>query len=240
MRVNRVAVTLLTVLAGVAVVGGSAVGLANADSEPAWIEAKPAGTITTAEGTFPHATLDLSIFPNTSADYPGPAGGINSLIENNGVIQSEGWPFYWPSTSLRLPANTVITVTLQQYDGSSTVWNPFWAKVHGTVDGTALYNGKALKEIDPKDVAHTFTIHQYPQAGQETLFVSVPMLAVPNNAKNLANGYPKPNTIQFSFKTKGPGTYIWNCEDPCGDSYQEFGGVMQARGWMSGKIEVVA
>ena len=236
---KRSIIAVITVLVGILVVGGSAVALSVAEEEPAWLEATPAGTIDTPEGTYPHATLELSIYPNTSADYPGPAGVTNILIEDDGVTQSEGWPFYWPSTSLRLPANTVITVTLKNYDGSSTVWNPFWAKVHGTVDGSATYNGKKLSQIKPSDVAHTFTLHQYPQDGQDELFVSVPMLAVPNNAKNLPNGYPAPQVMEFSFKTKGPGVYVWNCEDPCGDAYQQFGGVMQARGWMSGRIEVV-
>ncbi len=236
---KRLGITVLTVLVGALIVAGSALLLSHRETDPEWLDATPAGTITTPEGTFPHATLALSILPNTSKDYPGPAGAQNVAIENNGVTQSEGWPFYWPAASFRLPANTVITVTITQYDGSTTPWNPYWARVHGTVGGTATYNGKALSEIDPSNVAHTFTIHQYPEGTQDNLFVSVPMLAVPSNAKNLANGYPAPQTIQFSFMTKGPGTYIWNCEDPCGDSYQQFGGVMQARGWMSGKVEVI-
>jgi hypothetical protein len=236
---KRLAFTVITVLIGVVVVGGSVVGLSIAQEEPAALAATIVGTAETPQGTLPHATVELSIFPNTSAQYPGPAGLANSLLENNGVTQSEGWPFYWPSTSLKLPAHTLVTLTVKQYDGASTPWNPFWAKVHGTVDGTATYNGKALTDIPPAQVAHTFTIHQYPQSGQDTVFLSVPMLAVPDNAKNEANGYPAPQTVEFSFITPGPGDYVWNCEDPCGDSYQNFGGVMQARGWMSGTIEVV-
>ena len=236
---KRALIALLTVIAGVLVVGGSVVVLTWIDQEPAYIEATPNGTFKTPQGELPHVTLDLSIFPNTSSEYPGPSGPANTLIANNGVLQSEGWPFYWPSTSIKLPANTAVTVRLQQYDGSSPVWNDFWAGVHGTVDGTATYNGQSLSKIDPNDVAHTFTIHQYPEGGQETVFLSVPMLAVPNNAKNEANGYPKPQIIEFTFVTGEPGEYIWNCEDPCGDSYQGFGGVMQARGWMSGRILVV-
>jgi hypothetical protein len=237
--VKRALIAILTVVAGVLVVGGSIVAIDWFDQEPAYIEAKPAGTLKTPQGELPHVTLDLSIMPNTSAEYPGPSGPANRLIADNGVLQSEGWPFYWPSSSIKLPANTAVTVRVQQYDGSSTVWNDYWAGVHGTVDGTATYNGKKLSEIDPSDVAHTFTIHAYPETGQETLFVSVPMLATPNNATNEANGYPKPQVIEFTFITGGPGEYIWNCEDPCGDSYQDFGGVMQARGWMSGRILVV-
>ena len=236
---KRLIFAVITVLIGVLVVGGSVAALSAAQEEPATLVATPAGTIDTPQGTLPHATLELSIFPNTSAEYPGPAGFVNQQIANNGVQQSQGWPFYWPSTSLQLPAHSVVTVTLKNYDGASTPWNPFWAKVHGTVDGTATYNGQAKSEITPTDLAHTFTIHQYPEGGQDTVFVSVPMLAVPNNAKNEANGYPAPQVIEFSFITGDPGTYIWNCEDPCGDSYQNFGGVMQARGWMSGTIEVV-
>lgn len=236
---KRVLVTVLTVLVGVLVVAGSALALSKSEQEPAFLEATPAGTVSTPAGDVPHATLALSIFPNTSADYPGPSGFSNERIEANGVTQSESWPFYWPSTSLKLPAHTLVTITISQYDSSTTPWNPYWARVHGTLDGTAKYNGKTLSEIKPSDVAHTFTIHQYPETTQDELFVSVPMLAVPSNAKNLANGYPAPQTIEFSFMTKGPGEYVWNCEDPCGNSYQQFGGVMQARGWMSGRITVV-
>ena len=108
-----------------------------------------------------------------------------------------------------------------------------------TVDGTATYNGTTQKQIEPDNVAHTFTIHQYPESTQPNFFVSVPMLAVPNNAKNEANGYPKAQEITFSFITGEPGEYVWNCEDPCGSGYVDFGGVMSERGWMSGTVTVV-
>lgn len=236
---KKLVLTLVTVLIGVLAVGGSVVLLNRAQAEPAWIEATVDGTAQTPQGTLPHAKLELSILPNTSAEYPGPAGDVNQGIENNGVTQEEGWPFYWPSTSIKLPAHSLVTITVKQYDTSGTPLNDFWAGVHGTVDGTAKFNGKALTEIEPSQVAHTFTIHQYPENGQPTVFLSVPMMGVSANAKNEANGYPAPQTIEFSFITGDPGEYVWNCEDPCGDLYQNFGGVMQARGWMSGKISVV-
>jgi hypothetical protein len=146
--VKRALVAIATVLLGVLVVGGSVVALSWFDREPAYLEATPAGTMQTPKGELPHATLELEILPNTSAQYPGPAGGANVLIENNGVEQDEGWPFYWPSTSIKLPAHTAVTVTIKQYDGSSPPWNPYWAQVHGTVGGTATFNGKELAEID--------------------------------------------------------------------------------------------
>lgn len=236
---KRFAMTIVTVVVGILVVAGSVVALSWAQQEPAFLEAKVSGTAETPQGTLPHAQLELSIIPQTSAQYPGPDGPVNSLIEANGVTQEEGWPFYWPSTSLKVPAHSLVTVKVKQYDTAGTPWNDFWAEVHGTVDGTATYNGKAMTGIKPAEVAHTFTIHQVPESGQPTVFLSIPMKGVAANAKNEANGLPKPEIIEFSFITGEPGEYVWNCEDPCGDSYRSFGGVMQARGWMSGKISVV-
>jgi hypothetical protein len=231
--VKRALFTILTVLIGVVVVGGSVLWLNRIQAEPATLAATLTGeTIQTPKGALPHAKLELSVYPQPGS-IPGPPQGVPILN------QKDGWPFWWPSTSLELPANTVITMTVKQYDSSTTVWNPYWADVHGTLDGTATYNGEKKTGIKPADVAHTFTIHQYPEDTQETFFVSVPMLAVGNNAKNEANGYPKANEITFSFITPGPGEYIWNCEDPCGQGYQDFGGVMSERGWMSGTVTVV-
>ena len=230
---KRLLFTILTVLIGAGIVAGSAWIFSNRQAQPAVLAATMVGTAPTPVGTLPHATVDLSIYPQSSAAVPGPRSGVNAAIDNF------GWPFYWPSTSLQLPAHSLITMTVHQYDGATTVWNPYFANVHGTVDGTATYNGKVQTKIDPANVAHTFTIHQYPQSTQPNFFVSVPMLAAPDNAPNLANGYPKAQVITFSFITGAPGDYVWNCEDPCGNSYVDFGGVMSERGWMSGTVTVV-
>ena len=231
--VKRLLFTIVTVLIGVGIVAGSVLILSKRQEQPALLVAKVIGTSPSPQGNVPHATLDLSIYPQSSAAVPGPTTGVNAAID------SDGWPFYWPSTSLQLPAHSLITVTVHQYDGATTVWNPYFAGVHGTVDGTAVYNGKTQTKIDPTLVAHTFTIHQYPQSTQPNFFVSVPMLAVGDNAPNLPNGYPKAEVVTFSFMTGAPGEYVWNCEDPCGNSYVDFGGVMSQRGWMSGTVTVV-
>lgn len=230
---KRFLFTLLTVVIGVVIVAASVLLLMNRQAQPPVLEAKVVGTASTPQGVLPHATLDLSIYPQSSASVPGPTTGVNDIIDKF------GWPFYWPSTSLQLPAHSLVTVTVHQYDGATTVWNPYFAKVHGTVGGTATYNGEARTDIAPADVAHTFTIHQYPQSTQPYFFVSVPMLAVGDNAKNEANGYPKAQVVEFSFITGAPGEYIWNCEDPCGSGYVDFGAVMSERGWMSGTVTVV-
>ena len=236
---KRAALTVVTVLIGVLVVAGSVLFLGKNQQEPAVLAATVIGTASTPQGELPHATVELSIYPNPSTSVPGPVPVGSRIGDPRSANAPSGWPFYWPSTSLQLPANSLITITVKQYDGSTTVWNNYFAKVHGTVDGTAIYNGKAQKEIEPDNVAHTFTIHQFAEVTQDGFFVSVPMLAVPSNAKNEANGYPKPQEITFSFITGGPGEYVWNCEDPCGNGYVDFGGVMSERGWMSGTVTVV-
>ncbi len=232
-EVKRALFAIITVVAGVLIVAGSVLFFGKVQSEPATLVATVVGTAQTPQGELPHATVDMSIYPNSSAEIPGPTTGTNKLID------SDGWPFYWPSTSLQLPAHSLVTITIHQYDGSSTVWNPYFAKVHGTVDGTATYNGKAQTEIEPDNVAHTFTIHQYPESTQPYFFVSVPMLAPSADAPTEANGYPKAQEITFSFITGAPGEYVWNCEDPCGNGYVDFGGVMSQRGWMSGTVTIV-
>lgn len=234
---KRAILAVVTVLVGIAVVGGTILLTHRQQREPDRLTATIVGTASTPQGVLPHATLELSIYPENTPAIPGPSSGDDAAIES--IVGQDGWPFYWPSTSLELPAHSLVTITLHQYDGSSTVWNPYFAKVHGTVGGTATYNGETKTEIKPEDVAHTFTIHQYPESTQPAFFVSVPMLAVPNNAKNEANGYPKPVDITFSFITGEPGEYVWNCEDPCGSGYKDFGGVMSMRGWMSGTVKVV-
>lgn len=233
---KRALLALVTVLLGTAVVAGTAVLVSARGAEPASIAAKVSGTAHTPQGDLPHATLDLSIYPNSSSSQPGPSIPDNVTAQ---VAASQGWPFYSPSTSIQLPAHALVTITIHQYDTGGQIYNPWLAKVTGTVDGTADFAGKSATSIDPNNVAHTFTIHQYPEGGQPYFFVSVPLPAQADDAKNEANGYPAPIDVTFSFITGAPGHYVWNCEFPCGSGYVEFGGPMSQRGFMSGTVEVV-
>ena len=149
------------------------------------------------------------------------------------------WVSYGPTTTLKVPRNSLVTVTISQYDGGEAITNPWFAKVHGTVGGTETVDGKPVTGVDPTAIGHTFTIHAAPTA-QDPLFVSAPLPAVPDDAP-VAPGsmYPKPIEVTFTFRTKGPGKYVWNCEFPCGDgTYAKFGGPMSTRGWMSGTLTV--
>ena len=175
-----------------------------------------------------HAYLHISTYPDSMAGEHGKDGG-----------PEPDWVSYGPTTTLTVPRNSLVTVTISQYDGGEAITNPWFAKVHGTVGGTETVNGKAVTQVDPGAVGHTFTIHAAPTA-QDPLFVSAPLPAVPDDAP-VAPGsdYPKPIEVTFTFRTKGPGKYVWNCEFPCGDgTYAKFGGPMSTRGWMSGTLTV--
>ena len=233
---KRLLVTLASVVLGVGVVVGIGVVGSVSSSEPEAIVAKKVGTKSTPKGELPHYELHMDVYPNSSAAVPPPAAGspVNADLLS-------GQPFYGPSTSIQVPANSVVTIHFTQYDSGGQIYNPYFAKVHGTMDGTMTWNGNKVNEIKPSEVGHTFTVHQYPEATQPDFFLSVPLPMNAANAKTDKNGYPvDPQKISVTFITGEAGTYVWNCEFPCGDMYQEFGGPMQQRGWMAGTFEVVA
>ena len=232
---KRAFVTLLAVVVGVAIVAGIAVFNSVRQAEPPTLSAEVSGTMDTPQGTLPHATLELAVYPNSSAKVPPPK--TPSQFSANWL---SGQPFYYPSTSLQVPANSAVTITFIQYDSGGQVYNPYFADVHGTMDGTMTVNGESVTGIKPSEVGHTFTVHQYPESTQPDFFLSVPLKMNKANAKTDKDGYPvNPQKIEVTFITGDPGTYVWNCEFPCGDMYQEFGGPMQTRGWMAGTFEVV-
>ena len=186
-----------------------------------------------ADKTGPNsATLDLSTFPDSMichSDAPNP---------------EIGWVTYCPSTTWELPANSIITVKIQQYDSASGLYNDFFSQVQGTDGGVAMYNGTPMNHINPADAAHTFTIQSEPNE-PNPIFVSVPLLGVPDNAPTVTvagNSYPKPNVITFQFRTGPAGhNYIWHCYVPCGNDRKApygFSGPMATLGYMAGTISV--
>jgi hypothetical protein len=175
-----------------------------------------------------HVFLHLSTYPDSLAGEHGKDGGAEP-----------DWVSYGPTTTLTVPRNSLVTVTVSQYDGGEPITNPWFAQVHGTIGGTETVNGKTVTHVDPETIGHTFTIHAAPTA-QDPLFVNAPLPALPDDAPPAAGSdYPKPIEVTFSFRTMGPGVYVWNCEFPCGDgTYAKFGGPMSKRGYMSGTLTV--
>ena len=163
----------------------------------------------------------------------------------NAPNPQSGWVTYCPSTTWELPANSVITVVIKQYDSATGLYNDFFNTVQGTVGGVAMYNNKPMSKLNTADIAHTFTIQSIPDE-TNPLFVSVPLLGVADNAPTNVtingNPYPTPNVIQFQFRTGPAGhTYIWHCYVPCGSDNEApygFSGPMATTGYMAGTIAV--
>jgi len=144
---------------------------------------------------------------------------------------------HWHHTTIyKLPAHTLVTVTIYQFDTATGLRNPFLAQVRGTQSGVATFDGKTEPVINADDASHTFTV---PDLG-----ISVPLPGVADDAKNQCSAAPctpdqAHTTITFSFMTPGPGTYRWQCFVPCAlKTYFGNGGPMQTIGWMSGQLVV--
>jgi hypothetical protein len=144
----------------------------------------------------------------------------------------------WQHTTIyQVPAHSLVTITINQYDTATGLRNNFMGQVRGTVGGTATLNGKPYSMINPDDTSHTFSV---PELG-----ISVPLPGIDSNAKNQCTAAPctlaeAHNSITFSFRTAGPGTFRWQCFVPCAlATYFGNGGPMQTLGWMDGYIKVV-
>jgi hypothetical protein len=154
---------------------------------------------------------------------------VSYLVRENGT--------WHRSTVWTLPANSLIHVTIYQFDGKSGLRNPFLAQARGIVGGSFALNGKSVSVINPDDASHTFAI---PAFG-----VLVPLAGVGANAKNQCGDAPcalstAHNTITFSFRTGKKGHYRWQCFVPCAAGfYYGFGGPMQTIGYMDGFVNVV-
>ena len=146
---------------------------------------------------------------------------LNIVINQPGM--QKDWPGYAPN-NLVVPANSLVTVTLRDYDLGDTPLpsNSPFTKVQGTV-GNANVDGKAYSYLASEKVAHTFTIFQ--------LHINVPL---PGDAPKGATY----DTITFTFHTGKAGTYTFQCLDPCGTGSTGWMGPMITRGYMMGSLTV--
>jgi hypothetical protein len=189
----------------------------------------------------------LSSPPNVDAQTSG--SGAHLTIQTVAAVGPEApnreWVSYlvqksgkWVhSTIWTVPANSVVHVTVYQFDGDSGLRNPFLSHTQGLV-GMATLDGKPFAQIKPDNASHTFAI---PQLG-----VLVPLEGVADNAKNQCGYAPcdhntmAHHTITFTFRTGKKGKYRWQCFVPCAAGFQfGFGGPMQTIGYMDGFLNVV-
>jgi hypothetical protein len=216
---------LLAVSAAVAAVG-VLIGLYVAD----WATSFPktvAAQIAPANSGGTNLTLMTvaAIGPNYSSTHPD---WVSYLVRTGGK-----WVH---TTDFNVPANSIVHVTVLQFDGATGLRNPFLSEVQGTVGATETVDGKTVNSINPEEASHTFAV---PELG-----VFVPLPGVPEEAKNQCEFAPcegaAHRTITFSFRTGGKGRFRWQCFVPCAAGwYFGNGGPMQTLGWMDGFINVV-
>lgn len=141
------------------------------------------------------------------------------------------------STEIELPANTLVHVTVLQYDSATGLRNPFFARPQGTTDGLIELDGKKVDIVDPTTPGHTFAV---PELG-----VFVPLPGIADDASNPCSAAPctleqTHRTVTFAFRTEGPGKYRFQCFVPCAAGYYAGnGGPMQTYGYMGGYLNVV-
>jgi len=201
--------------------------------------------------------LYLTAVPGQSAAASTPSGGAQLYLATVPAAAlndpQPNWVSYYVTdshdanwrhtTTFKVPANTLVHVTVFQYDGDSGLRNPFLSQSQGTVGGTFQTSAatgapmKTMSSINPDTASHVFAI---PDLG-----VSVPLQGVDDNAKNQCGNAPctlsqAHTTISFTFKTGAKGLYRWQCFVPCAFGYiSGFGGPMQAEGYMDGYLKVV-
>lgn len=140
------------------------------------------------------------------------------------------------STNFKVPAHSLVHVTVYQFDGESGLRNPFLSQVQGTVGDTMTVDGKLMGSIPPDEASHTFAVPQ--------LNLIVPLPGVHEDAENQCEDGPcnlsqAHRTITFTIRTGAPGRYRWQCFVPCAAGFLAgFGGPMQTIGYMDGFLEV--
>ena len=140
----------------------------------------------------------------------------------------DSWPAYMATSPTALPANTIVTVTIRNFDlGDDAVPANFpLLTAQGTIGGVAYTNGKSYTSLDATHMSHTFTIPE--------LHLNVP---IPGDAVGDATNVP----VTFTFRTPAKaGTYTFQCYVPCGTGSSGFDGPMSTMGYMRGAVTVVA
>ncbi len=164
-----------------------------------------------------------------------PSDSHNTWVSYYAVDASSN---HWThATTYILPANTIVHITIYNFDSASGLRNEFLGQATGTIGDTMTLDGKSTQAIDPTTASHVFAI---PAIG-----LSIPLQGVSATAKNPCANAPcslsnDHTTTSFTFRTPGKGLYRWQCFVPCAAGFIEgFGGPMQTVGYMDGYIKVV-
>lgn len=210
------------------IVVGVLIGLYVATWATSFPRTVAAASSTTSAGVTTNLTLQTvaAVGPKYSPAHPD---WVSYLVQSKGK--------WIHTTEFKVPANSLVHVTVLQYDGDSGLRNPFLSQVQGTVGSNMTVDGKSTNAIDPEETSHTFAV---PELG-----ILVPLPGVEDEAKNQCEFAPctmseAHRTISFTIRTGKKGRYHWQCFVPCAAGFLTGGGgPMQTLGYMDGYLEVV-
>jgi hypothetical protein len=141
----------------------------------------------------------------------------------------DNYPAYIPS-DVTIPAHSKVTFVITNFDDATPLMSPLLANVTGTVansmsvtpidpsDPNAPGEATTVSKVNPQDIGHTFTA---------------------STLGNLNIPVPGHSRVSFTVETGAPGTFDWNCFDPCGTGADGTSGPMITPGYMRGTITVV-
>jgi hypothetical protein len=184
--------------------------------------------------------------PDLNARSTAVGNGVSIHLETVAAVQDAiafprpddphpDWVSYLPTTIFKVPANSVVTISIDQEDGASGLRNPYWASAQGIIGGkfhmsyfddTGAPKVGDFSSVDAASLGHSFAI---PDLG-----VFVPLQGISDAAPVGSH-----NEITFSFKTGKAGVYRWQCFVPCGaGSIYGNGNAMSTFGYMHGLLVV--
>ncbi len=188
-----------------------------------------------------------------------PGAPVHLVMQTDGVVGTGAHPTWvsyriqTPKTHVfvhtalvELPANSMIDVTIYQFDSGSPLRNQFFGRVTGTIGQVAKLNGKTFKVLNSYDtpngqgVGHTFTV--------PSLNINVPLEGNNTSKPTFCTKGPcspvtqEHTTTTFAFRTPSfSGNFRFQCFIPCGAGhYAGNAGPMQTLGYMGGFLEVRA
>jgi hypothetical protein len=219
---------LLGVGAAVAVLG-VLIGLYVATWASSFPKTVAGVSTTTAAGPSTQLTLETvaAVGPKYSPSHPD---WVSYLVQSHGQ--------WVRSTVYSVPANSLVHITIYQFDSPTGLRNPFLSQPQGTVGGTETVDGKPVGSINPEEASHTFAV---PELG---VFVPLPGITEAQEKSacefapcELSSGH---RTISFTIRVGKKGRYHWQCFVPCAaGSLTGNGGPMQTLGYMDGFLNVV-
>lgn len=138
---------------------------------------------------------------------------------------AEDYAAYVPSTVLRVPASSLVTITIRNFDLDATPLpdGSSYTRVQGTVGGIAFADGMAYGALARSAIAHTFTV--------PALHLNVPIPGRAAAGKRYV-------TVTFRVRTGNVGAYEWRCFAPCGDGPDGQAGPMADERYMRGTLVV--